>query len=92
MTRVTFIHSLTARQLAVTSGMNTASGDCVGTGGSSESSVSSTTRVFQEFLSLQESTWQSLPHLHHLSGYFLEPSLFNSVKDGIFSLSDWRRA
>ena len=42
MTRVTFVN----RQLAVTSGnMNTASDDCGGTGGSSESSVNATSPI-----------------------------------------------
>ena len=39
------VYSFVNRQLAVTSGMNTASGDCGGIGGSSESSVNATSPI-----------------------------------------------
>ena len=47
------VYSFVNRQLAVTSGMNTASGDCGGTGGSSESSVNATCTRYKNLIKIK---------------------------------------
>ena len=54
-----------ARELAVTSGMNTASGDCGGTGGSSESSVADVSHKLVSPINPDRWAWPEIACLHY---------------------------